>query len=105
MSEGLSDDLPDPDEFRREMARVDDDFATARRLISAYAADDHQGLAAALAEVHRSGRGSKVLMAVVVQATDFGQLLLGDNFQAWIDGAAMSQLDVAAQDQRDLDGE
>jgi hypothetical protein len=27
------DDLPDPDEFRREMAKVDNDLAVARRLI------------------------------------------------------------------------
>ena len=27
------DDLPDPDEFQREMAKVDNDLAVARRLI------------------------------------------------------------------------
>lgn len=101
----MSNDLPPEDDWRREMARVDADLATARRLISAYAADDKPGLAATLVEVECSGRGSKVLMAVVVQATDFGQLLYGANFQAWIDHAALSQMDQAAEDQRDLDGE
>lgn len=100
-----AEEMQDPDEFRAEMARVDEDLAMARRLISAYAADDKPGLAAALVEVERSGRGSRILMAVVIQATDFGQMLYGENFQRWIDQATMSQMDVAEQDQRELDGE
>lgn len=98
-------DLPPEPEWRREMARVDADLALARRLISAYVADDKSALNALLVEVERSERGSKVLMAAVIQATDFGQLLMGDSFQRWIDAAAMSQLDVAAEDLRELDGE
>lgn len=77
------------------MAAVDGDLAMARRLIAAYAAGDAQALTALLGQVDRSGRGGKVLMAVVVQATDFGEILLGGNFQRWIEQAAMEQLDNA----------
>jgi hypothetical protein len=110
------DDLPDPAEFRREMARVDTDFATARRLLAALSAEDHAGTNAVLVQIVGSKRGSMVLCAMARQCLDFSRVLdayglLRDernepiSFQQWIDAAAMSQLDVAAQDQRDLDGE
>jgi hypothetical protein len=95
--------LPGPEEMRRELAAVDGDLAMARRLIAAYAAQDAQALAALLGDVNRSGRGSKVLMAVVIQATDFGEMLYGQNFQRWIEQAAMAQLDNAEAARHALD--
>ena len=38
------DDLPSPDEFRRKMAHVDQEFADARRYLSALYAEDKQAL-------------------------------------------------------------
>jgi hypothetical protein len=75
----------------------------ARRLIAAYAGEDPVALTALMGEVNRSGRGSKVLMAVVIQATDFGEMLLGHNFQRWIEQAAMAQLDNAEAARHALD--
>jgi hypothetical protein len=95
--------MPNPVEMRRELAAVDGDLAMARRLIAAYAAQDAQALAALLGNVDRSSRGSKVLMAVVIQATDFGEMLLGHNFQRWIEQAAMAQLDNAEAARHALD--
>jgi hypothetical protein len=36
------DDLPSPDEFRKKMAHVDQEFADARRYLSALCAEDNQ---------------------------------------------------------------
>ena len=68
------DDLPSPDEFRRKMAHVDQEFADARRYLSALCAEDNQALGALMAEIHRSGRAMKVLAAMAVQALDFAHL-------------------------------
>ena len=106
------DDLPDPAAFRREMARVDNDFATARRLLAAVSAGDHAGCNAVLVEIAGSQRGSMVLCALAQQALDFGRVLEANgllrageqtvSLQAWLDGAALSQMDVAAADRREL---
>jgi hypothetical protein len=97
--------LPPEPEWRAELARVDQDLATARRLIMFCNAGDHEALNAVMCEVERSGRGAKVLMALTVQAVTFGQHLYGPNFAEWIERAALSQLDVAEADRRELDGE
>jgi hypothetical protein len=98
-------ELPDEAGFRREMARVDDDLATARRLIAAFVAENRDAINGILGEVHRSGRGSKVLMAAVIQAADLGRMLMGDDFGAWIDQAAMMQMDIAEQDWREIEND
>jgi hypothetical protein len=105
-------DLPDPDEFRREMARVDDDFATARRYLSALSAGDHAGCKAVMVKIVTSQRALHVLAALAQQALDFGRVLEANGllrdgeqkitFQRWIDAAAMSQMDVAEEDCREL---
>jgi hypothetical protein len=111
-----ADDLPPEPEWREEMARVDADFAVARRYLSALSAGDAAGTNAVMVEIVRSHRGLQVLAALAHQALDFGRvldangLLRDENnepitFQRWIDGAAMSQLDVAQADRRELDGE
>jgi len=64
------DDLPSPDEYLRKMAHVDQEFADARRYLSALCAEDNQGLGALMAEIHRSGRAMNVLAAMAVQALD-----------------------------------
>ena len=61
---GTPDDLPSPDEYVRRMAHVDEEFADARRYLSALCAEDHQGLGALMAEIHRSGRAMSVLAAI-----------------------------------------
>jgi hypothetical protein len=38
------DDLPSPDEFRRKVARIDQEFADARRYLSALSAQHNQAL-------------------------------------------------------------
>jgi hypothetical protein len=48
------DDLPSPDEYLRKMAHVDQEFADARRYLSALCAEDNQALGALMAEIHRS---------------------------------------------------
>jgi hypothetical protein len=68
------DDLPSPDEYRKKMPHVDQEFADARRYLSALCAEDNQALGALMAEIHRSGRAMKVLAAMAVQALDFAQL-------------------------------
>ena len=44
-------------------------------------------------------------MAAIIHATDFGQALMGPYFQQWINKSAIVQMDVAAQDRRELAGE
>jgi 5,10-methylenetetrahydrofolate reductase len=102
-------DLPSPDEFQRETAHVDREFADARRYLSALCAKDNQALGALMAEIHRSGRAMKVLAAMAVQALDFAHLSadrLGGDVQKWLDEAAMAQ-DTAQteRDQTELGGE
>jgi hypothetical protein len=58
------DDLPSPDEFRWKVTRVEQEFADARRYLSALSAQDNQALGALIAEIHRSGRAMKVLAAM-----------------------------------------
>jgi hypothetical protein len=103
------DDLPSPDEFRREMAHVDREFADARRYLSALCAKDNQALGALMAEIHRSGRAMKVLAAMAVQALDFAHLSadrLGGDVQKWLDGSAMAQDTTETErDQTELGGE
>jgi|SRR6516165_3643056 hypothetical protein len=98
-------DLPPEPEWRTELALVDQDLATARRLIMFCNACDHAALNALMCEVERSGRGAKVLMALTVQAVTFGQHLYGQFFAEWIERAALSQLDVAEAGRRELDEE
>ena len=92
------DDLPSPDEFRKKMAHVDQEFADARPYLSALCAEDSQALGALMAEIHRSGRAMKVLAAMAVQALDFAHLSadrLGGDVQKWLDESVMAQ-DTAA---------
>lgn len=109
-------DLPTPDEFRLEMARMDGDFARARRYLGALSADDNVALNAIMVEIIASGRGAQTLAAMAQQALDFARVLERNgllciepdeplSFQHWIDHAAMSQMDVAADDLQELDGE
>ena len=103
------DDLPSPDEFRRRMPHVDQEFADARRYLSALCAEDNQGLGALMAEIHRSGRAMNVLAAMAVQALDFAHLSadrLGGDVQKWLDESVMAQ-DTAEteRDQTELGGE
>ena len=86
-------------------SRVDQDLATARRLIMFSNAGDDVALNAVMCEVQCSERGAKVLMALTVQAVTFGQHLYGPLFAEWIERAAPNQLDVAQADRRELDGE
>ena len=91
---GTSDDLPSPDEFRWKLPHVDQELADARRYLLALCTDDHHGLAALMAEIHRSGRAMKVLAAMAVQALDFAQLAadrLGGDVQKWLDESVMAQ--------------
>ena len=102
-------DLPSPDEFRKKMAHVDQEFADARRYLSALCAEDNQALGALMAEIHRSGRAMKVLAAMAVQALDFAHLSadrLGGDVQKWLDESVMAQ-DTAEteRDQTELGGE
>ena len=88
------DDLPSPDEFRRKMAHVDQEFADARRYLSALCAEDNQRLGALMAEIHHSGRAMNVLAAMAVQALDFAHLSadrLGGDVQKWLDESVMAQ--------------
>ena len=103
------DDLPSPDDFRRKMAHVDQEFADARRYLSALCAEDNQGLGALMAEIHHSGRAMNVLAAMAVQALDFAHLSadrLGGDVQKWLDESVMAQ-DTAEneRDQTELGGE
>jgi hypothetical protein len=87
-------DLPSPDEFHKDMAHVDREFADARRYLSALCAEDHQALVAMMAEIHRSGRAMNVLAAMAIQALDFARLSadrLGGDVQKWLDEAAMTE--------------
>jgi hypothetical protein len=103
------DDLPSPDEYLRKMAHVDQEFADARRYLSALCAEDNQALGALMVEIHRSGRAMKVLAAMAVQALDFAHLSadrLGGDVQKWLDESVMAQ-DTAEteRDQTELGGE
>lgn len=106
-------DDPLPDEFRRELAAIDGDMATARRLLSAFESEDHACVYALMTEVERSGRGASVLMALGVQTLDALRILAINGLlcdehdrpatvQRWLDRSAMAQLDVVADDQRRL---
>jgi hypothetical protein len=97
---GTPDDLPSPDEYLRRMPHVDQEFADARRYLSALCSQDHQELGALMAEIHRSGRAMSVLAAMAVQALDFARLSadrLGGDVQKWLDES------VTAQDTADTD--
>jgi hypothetical protein len=103
------DDLPSPDEFRRRMAHVDQEFADARRYLSALCAEDNRGLSVLMAEIHSSGRAMKVLAAMAVLALDFAQLSadrLGGDVHKWLDESVAAQ-DTAEteRDQTELGGE
>ena len=96
------DDLPSPDEYQRKMAHVDQEFADARRYLSALCAEDNQALHALMAEIHHDGRAMKVLAAMAVQALDFAQLAadrLGGDVQEWLDESVMAQ--DTAENERD----
>ena len=54
------DDLPSPDDYLRKMAHVDQEFADARRYLSALCAEDNEALGALMAEIHHSGRAMNV---------------------------------------------
>lgn len=102
-------EMPNPEEYRRQMAHVDRDFATARRLLVAMRAEDSDAKLAILTEVSRSGRGSHVLVAMAIQCLDFADALdhlgvLDGGVQAWLERAALRQLDVVEQDQKGSDG-
>ena len=108
-SSPVPEDLPSPDDFQRETAHVDREFADARRYLSALCAKDNQALGALMAEIHRSGRAMKVLAAMAVLALDFAHLSadrLGGDVQKWLDEAAIAQ-DTAQteRDQTELGGE
>ena len=95
--------------IRRKMAHVDQEFADARRYLSALCAEDNQALGALMAEIHRSGRAMNVLAAMAVQALDFAHLSadrLGGDVQKWLDESVMAQ-DTAEteRDQTELGGE
>jgi hypothetical protein len=88
------------------------DSATALRLSSALAAGDNSRVSAVVNEVAASERGALVLLALTGQALRLLALLDGagvlkGGLQAWLDDAAMVQLDMAADGQRWLgeDGE
>ena len=103
------DDLPSPDDYLRRMAHVDQEFADARRYLSALCAKDNHGLAELMEEIHRSGRAMSVLAAMAVQALDFAHLSadrLGGDVQKWLDESVMAQ-DTAEteRDQTELGGE
>jgi 5,10-methylenetetrahydrofolate reductase len=106
---GTPEDLPAPDEFLRKLARVDREFADARRYLSALCAEDHEALGALMAEIYQSGRAMKILAAMGVLALDFARLSgdrLGGDVQKWLDESAMAQ-DVTEneRDQTELGGE
>jgi hypothetical protein len=106
---GTPDDLPSPDHYLRRMPHVDQEFADARRYLSALCAKDNHGLAELMEEIHRSGRAMSVLAAMAVQALDFAQLSedrLGGDVQTWLDESAMAK-DTADTDwdQSELGGE
>ncbi|MDT5106897.1 MAG: hypothetical protein QOI25_4410 [Mycobacterium sp.] len=93
----------------RTISDVDQEFADARRYLSALCAEDNQGLAALMTEIHRGGRAMKVLAAMAVQALDFAHLSadrLGGDVQKWLDESVMAQ-DTAEteRDQTELGGE
>jgi len=103
------DDLPSPVDYLRKMAHVDQEFADARRYLSALCAKDYEALGALMAEIHHSGRAMKVLAAMAVQALDFAHLSvdhLGGDVQKWLDESVMAQ-DAAEteRDQTELGGE
>jgi hypothetical protein len=103
------DDLPSPDEFRKKMAHVDQEFADARRYLSALCAEDNRGLSVLMAEIHSSGRAMKVLAAMAVLALDFAHLSadrLGGDVHKWLDESVVAQ-DTAEteRDQTELGGE
>jgi hypothetical protein len=113
LKEGLMtdapEDLPSPDEFRRKSARVDPEFADARRYLSALYAEDSKALGALMVEIHRGGRAMKILAAMAVLALDFAELSanrLGGDVQKFLDEAAMEK-DTAEneRDQAELGGE
>ena len=90
----MPDDLPSPEEFRQKVAHVDQEFADARRYLSALYAEDNQALGALMVEIHRSGRAMNVLAAMAVLALDFAHLSadrLGGDVQKWLDGSVMAQ--------------
>jgi hypothetical protein len=102
-------DLPSPGEFRRQSARVDQEFADARRYLSALCAEDHEALGALMVEIYQSGRVMKVLAAMAVLALDFAQLSadrLGGSVQKWLYESTMAR-DTAEneRDQAELGGE
>jgi len=103
------DDLPSPDEYLRKMAHVDQEFADARRYLSALCTEDNEALGALMAEIHRSGRAMKVLAAMAVQALDFAHLSvdhLGGDVQKWLDESVMAQDTTETErDQTELGGE
>ena len=92
-----------------EDGHVDQEFADARRYLSALCAEDNQALGALMAEIHRSGRAMKVLAAMAVQALDFAHLSadrLSGDVQKWLDESVMAQ-DTAEteRDQTELGGD
>ena len=95
-------DPPSPDDFRRKLAHVDQEFADARRYLSALHAGDNEALSALMAEIHHEGRALKVLAAMAVQALDFAELSadrLGGDVQTWLDESMVAQ--DTAENERD----
>ncbi len=95
--------VPEEDGPRRQ------EFADARRYLSALCSEDNQALHALMAEIHHDGRAMKVLAAMAVQALDFAHLSadrLGGDVQKWLDEAAMAE-DTAKTErhQTELGGE
>ena len=96
--------------MRRELAAVTGDAATALRLVSAMAAEDSPGWQRVMDEVADSGRPMYVLASLATLMVKLAKAMtarLGGDPQEWLDGAALAQLDEAAEARRRLgeDGE
>ncbi|MGV0066976.1 hypothetical protein ACRU44_04500 [Mycobacterium colombiense] len=106
----MTDERPTPEGFAREMALYDVAMATARRYLSALNAGDHQAVNAIIGELARNrddGMMVRTLMAMTHQCLDFAHCLAAlahhgqpepvvqRELQAWLDGLALGQLDIA----------
>jgi hypothetical protein len=94
----VNDDQPTPDEFAAQAGRIGNDQAIALRWLSSLNDANHGGVAAAMTDTVRSGRGIEVTTALMFMTMDLGRALFGvDGFQKWLDQQTGTALDVRKQ--------
>jgi hypothetical protein len=92
-----------PKEIRAEVARASRDAAVGRRLCAALAhGDDDAVHTIVFGEIATGDRALFVIMSLAIDQVALARAKYGDDAEAWLDGRALNQLDLAEDNRRRL---